>query len=374
MGCNICISNRENYIENEFLYEVDNLNIKNDNQNNENNKDEMFKSSHIKKIKNNLNDKNTDKDKDKDFLTNQITPIVKIEPKNDNIFKYSLIKQNEGENDSEIPENKNNEKNEVDDIMIKENKIIEKENITNDQKLNEVENNTENNEKNNLNINIFKSNNKIDNAMENQKEIGNSKNNISINSFISSSNKNDYNTRIIELINQLRANPAKYSDYILSNLQYINKRVKIIADDITGQNEEKIEFFFQKKVKVELYRGEVAFIETAKYLYNLKPLNELKIKDEIKINILPETEEQLKDDKLLIKKQVYEIQKKFNISAFFKDTVKNPEIGLMLMIIGDYKNSKNKKRNAILNPDYKYIGINSKFIGEKFVSYFTFSK
>ena len=50
MGCNICISNRENYIENEFLYEVDNLNIKNDNQNNENNKDEMFKSSHIKKI------------------------------------------------------------------------------------------------------------------------------------------------------------------------------------------------------------------------------------------------------------------------------------------------------------------------------------
>ena len=44
------------------------------------------------------------------------------------------------------------------------------------------------------------------------------------------------------------------------------------------------------------------------------------------------------------------------------------------MIIGDYKNSQNKKRNAILNPDYKNIAINSKFIGDKFVSYFTFSK
>ena len=46
----------------------------------------------------------------------------------------------------------------------------------------------------------------------------------------------------------------------------------------------------------------------------------------------------------------------------------------MLMIIGDYKNSQNKKRSAILNPDYKYIAVNSKFIGDKFVSYFTFSK
>lgn len=103
-------------------------------------------------------------------------------------------------------------------------------------------------------------------------------------------------------------------------------------------------------------------------------MNELKIKDEIRINILPETEEQIQDDRLLIKNQLYEIKKQFNISAFFKDNVKNPEIGLMLMIIGDYKNSQNKKRNAILNPDYKYIAVNSKFINNKFVSYFTFSK
>ena len=47
----------------------------------------------------------------------------------------------------------------------------------------------------------------------------------------------------------------------------------------------------------------------------------------------------------------------------------------MLMIIGDYKNSKNKKRNAILNPENKYLGVNSKYFDDGlFVSYFTFSK
>ena len=157
-------------------------------------------------------------------------------------------------------------------------------------------------------------------------------------------------------------------------MQYINKKVKIIADDTTGQNEEKMEIFFQKKVKIELFKGEIAFIEAAKFLYILKPLNELKFNEEIKINKLPETEEQIRDDKLFIKNQINQINRKYNISAFFKDNVKNPEIGLMLMIIGDYKNSQNKKRNAILNPDYKNIAINSKFIGDKFVSYFTFSK
>ena len=77
---------------------------------------------------------------------------------------------------------------------------------------------------------------------------------------------------------------------------------------------------------------------------------------------------------VLNQEQTDEIKKRFNISAFFKDNLRNPEIGLMLMIIGDNKNSQNKKRNALLNPDYKYIAVNSKFIGDKFVSYFTFSK
>ena len=360
MGCNICISNRENYIEHEFKYADNNLNIKKGDQNNENDPNDENKRNY-----NDINDKNTDKEKDKDFLSNQLIPVEKIEPKNENNFPKSILKQDKKENIKINTENKNNEKNGIGNNKNIEDKIIKIENLSNNP--NNDENNITNKTKNNSNINYLNSN-----KVNNEKENCVYKNNISMSSFVSSSY--DYCSRIIDLINQLRTNPKKYSDFILSNLRYINKRVKVVADDITGQNEEKIEIFFLKKVKVELYKGENAFIETAKYLQNLKPLNELKIKEEIKIDILPENEEQIKDDNLFIKKQLLEINKKYKISAFFKDNVKNPEIGLMLMIIGDYKNSKNKKRNAILNPDYKYIGVNYKFIGDKFVSYFTFSK
>ena len=44
------------------------------------------------------------------------------------------------------------------------------------------------------------------------------------------------------------------------------------------------------------------------------------------------------------------------------------------MIVDDSTKSPGKKRQAVLNKNYKYIGISSKFIGKTFVAYFTFSK
>ena len=321
MGCNICLSNRQKCVEEEFLYPINNINSEKDFINKEN----IIKDEKENKDLDNINDNYIAKCKNKGFSTNQIIPIS---PKENEEINYQNFVKNKDEN-----------------IDIEKNAELKKE--------------------------IIQINN---NKLEKEKDILYTKKNISTKNMISSVNKNDYNSRIFYLINQLRENPKKYSDIILSNMQYINKKVKIIADDTTGQNEEKMEIFFQKKVKIELFKGEIAFIEAAKFLYNLKPLNELKFNEEIKINKLPETEEQIRDDKLFIKNQINQINRKYNISAFFKDNVKNPEIGLMLMIIGDYKNSQNKKRNAILNPDYKNIAINSKFIGDKFVSYFTFSK
>ena len=362
MGCNVCLFNRENYIEHEFKYAIDNLNSENIEQNNEDIKNDVIKLNNINNKKNDINDKITDKDRDKDIKSNPIiifAPVNKSKEKKEiNLFQ-PIIKEDEREkNINNIDKNKNDDN----DIII-ENKNIQ---IINFEKK-PVVNEDENNFNKNIEINSLK-NNKIEN------EILTVKNNVSMNSAVSSSNKNDYNTRIVDLINKLRTNPKNYSKFILSNIKYINKRVKIIADDSTGQNEEKIEVFFKKKVKIELYRGESAFIDTANYLEKLNPLNELIVKEEIKINTLPETEEQLKDDTVFIKNQITEINKKYNISAFLKDNVKNPEIGLMLMIVGDYKKSQNKKRNVILNPDYKYIAVNSKFFGSKFIAYFTFSK
>ena len=378
MGCNVCKFNNEKFIENEFKYaynnqiDEDNKETEENKKDKENNKINENDDNDNKNITNELDDNKKEKEKiiiSNEFLKsnkiNQKSTEIEPEKKEINNDSLSTPRSDKKSNNIKINNKNNQNKEETKDETNK--KIIISE------QLKQINNNTPitSEIKNQEKINLFKINDKLNNVnTKNTKE----KNDISISSVISSLYKNDYNTRMVDLINKLRTNPKEYAKIILSNIQYIQKRVKITADDITGQNEEKEEIFFQKKIKVELYRGEIAFFETAEFLNKLKPLKELKVKEEIKMNLLPETEDQILNDKILIKNQLDEIKKRFNISAFFKDNLRNPEIGLMLMIIGDNKNSQNKKRNALLNPDYKYIAVNSKFIGDKFVSYFTFSK
>ena len=378
MGCNVCKFNNEKFIENEFKYaynnqiDEDNKETEENKKDKENNKINENDDNDNKNITNELDDNKKENEKkiisDELLKSNKINQkITEIEPEKKEINNDSLSTPRSDKKSNNIKMNNKNNKNKEETKDEYNKKIIISE------RLKQINNNTPitSEIKNQEKINLFKINEKLNNVnTKNTKE----KNDISISSVISSLYKNDYNTRMFDLINKLRTNPKEYAKIILSNIQYIQKRVKITADDITGQNEEKEEIFFQKKIKVELYRGEIAFFETAEFLNKLKPLKELKVKEEIKMNLLPETEDQILNDKILIKNQLDEIKKRFNISAFFKDNLRNPEIGLMLMIIGDNKNSQNKKRNALLNPDYKYIAVNSKFIGDKFVSYFTFSK
>ena len=378
MGCNVCKFNNEKFIENEFKYaynnqiDEDNKETEENKKDKENNKINENDDNDNKNITNELDDNKKENEKkiisDELLKSNKINQkITEIEPEKKEINNDSLSTPRSDKKSNNIKINNKNNQNKEETKDETNKKIIISE------QLKQINNNTPviSEIKNQEKINLFQINEKPNNVnTKNTKE----KNDISISSVISSLYKNDYNTRMVDLINKLRTNPKEYAKIILSNIQYIQKRVKITADDITGQNEEKEEIFFQKKIKVELYRGEIAFFETAEFLNKLKPLKELKIKEEIKMNLLPETEDQILNDKILIKNQLDEIKKRFNISAFFKDNLRNPEIGLMLMIIGDNKNSQNKKRNALLNPDYKYIAVNSKFIGDKFVSYFTFSK
>ena len=377
MGCNVCKFNNEQFIENEFKYAYNNQ-FNQDNKETEENKENNKINENNDNYNKNITIELDDNEKEEKIKSNELLQSNKINPENPEIKLEKKELNNESlssprteklSNNIKINNRNNQNKEETKDETNK--KIIISEQLKQTNNNTSIKSEIKNPEK----IDLFQINQKPNNINNNSNNIHTKeKNDISINSIISSFYKNDYNTRMVDLINKLRTNPKEYAKVILSNIQYIQKRVKITADDITGQNEEKKEIFFQKKIKVELYRGEIAFFETAEFLQKLKPLKELIVKEEIKMNLLPETEEQIRNDKLLIKNQLDEIKKRFNISAFFKDNLKNPEIGLMLMIIGDNKNSQNKKRNALLNPNYKYIAINSKFIGDKFVSYFTFSK
>ena len=121
---------------------------------------------------------------------------------------------------------------------------------------------------------------------------------------------------------------------------------------------------FKKKVKVRLFKGEDGFLETANFLQKLSPMKPLKFNDNIVIPINEVINKEIIKDKITFS----------NINAFFKGNIKNPEIAVLLMIVDDSESPEKKKRNALLNKEFKFIGIDSKFIGKNFISHFSFSK
>ena len=175
---------------------------------------------------------------------------------------------------------------------------------------------------------------------------------------------NVYNKRIFELINKVRVNPAEYSKYVLDNIKNIITENKEELNKNTAMKEIKQITVFKKKVKVRLYKGEEGFFETAKYLQKLSPMEPLKFNENIVLSINDIDKKELIKDKI----------NNYNINAFFKGNIKNPEIAVLLMIVDDNESLEKKKRNTLLNREYKYIGIDSKFSGKNFIAHFSFSK
>ena len=176
----------------------------------------------------------------------------------------------------------------------------------------------------------------------------------------------DYPEQMLELINKIRENPAYYADLVEDSIQNI---IEITDGD---EDDTKPKIIYKKKVKVALATGESAFRDAEEQLRNMESLPPLEFKSDICVP-LPDNEDAIKDTSYL-KEQVKIIRETANVDAFFKDLIKIPEVAALLMIVDDSEKNPGKKRNAVLNKDFKYIGISSKFIGKTFVAYFTFSK
>ena len=174
----------------------------------------------------------------------------------------------------------------------------------------------------------------------------------------------DYPEKMLELINKIREDPVNYAEIIEDS-------IKNIIEIQNEEDENKPRLIYKKKVKVALTRGEPAFREAANILRNMKSLPPLELKNDICVP-LPETEKEIKDPSYL-KEQIKILRENENIDVFFKDLVKIPEVSALLMIVDDSGKNPGRKRKAVLNKDFKYIGINSKFIGKTFIAYFTFS-
>ena len=216
--------------------------------------------------------------------------------------------------------------------------------------------------------NNFKKNN-IDllglNEQQNQNQNEVNENNNFNEDIIQNEKYANYPDKIVELINNIREDPVGYADTVEQSIQDI-----VTEEDKEDPTIKRL--IYKKKLKVALTKGEPAFQEAIEYLRSLSPLPPLEFSQE-KCIPLPDTEEQLNDHTFL-RNQVKALREKTKIDVFFKDLIKIPEISGLLMIVDDTIKNPGKKRKALLSKDLKYIGVNSKFIGKTFVSYFSFSR
>ena len=171
--------------------------------------------------------------------------------------------------------------------------------------------------------------------------------------------KDDFSKYIFEHINKIRKNPKEFIEIIeesKSNIK-IDKKGKLI---------------FKHKVKVALSEGEPVFNEAISILERTTQMNELIFNPNICVPI-PDNENDIKSKNYLNEK-IEEIKQNYPISSYWRDIITDPETSFILMIVDDSSKKTRIKRNDILNPDYKYIGICSVTIGKTFGCYVTFSK
>ena len=241
-------------------------------------------------------------------------------------------------------------------------------------KCNKKDKEEEINSEENINDDLLKNNENEDiNLKENDKIIENKNENINKEDedYLEKLNEEknakyaEYPEKMLEIINKIRENPHKYADFIEDSIEHIQE----IPDQ---ENETKKKYIFKKKVKVALNKGEEAFHEAADILRKMEPLPPLEFDGNICIP-LPQNEEELKDPNYL-KEQVKNLKEINNIDLFFKDLIKLPDVSALLMVVDDNIKNSGRKRQAILNKDFKFIGINSHFIGKTFIAYFSFSK
>ena len=182
----------------------------------------------------------------------------------------------------------------------------------------------------------------------------------------------NYPETLLKIINIIRTKPQLYAEKVDYAVRYIKIENQVLNDKVTGQKKNIEKPIFKKKVKVALNKGESTFYETSKRLREMIPIPPLEMDNNLLIN-LPNNKSEIYDNKYLIK-QAEKIKQKTSLEFFYKDLIKDPNISALLMVVDDTEKNEFKKRDIILNPDLRYVGINCRYIGKTFVAYLGFSK
>jgi hypothetical protein len=172
--------------------------------------------------------------------------------------------------------------------------------------------------------------------------------------------EDNYSKYLLEQINKIRTEPQSFIGVI-----------EDAKDNIKKSKHGKYYYNFNQ-TKVGLKEGEIAFNQAIEYLKALQPMNPITFSQSL-IPTPPKNQEEIHDINYLRKNIVEMMKNGFNVKSYWRDFINDPEICFLLMIVDDNGKKKGLRRNDILNPNMKYIGISSVQINDDYVNYFVLS-
>ena len=212
----------------------------------------------------------------------------------------------------------------------------------------------------NLNLNKIEKNNKYLNNFntykDNKNQFEESFNNNLNNKIKINLPKDNYSRYMLDEINKIRADPQSF--------------IGIIEDAKDNIKNKNGRIFYNGRVKIALSKGESAFNDAIIYLRNTKPMGKLQYSKIMTVKP-PFNEKNISDKKYMGNKVKNMLENGINIKSYWRDIINDPEISFLLMIVDDNGPKSGMRRNDILDPDMKYIGISSVQINHSFSCYIT---
>ena len=168
----------------------------------------------------------------------------------------------------------------------------------------------------------------------------------------------NYPKDVLDLINKIRNDPQSFVNDIEKAMNNIQKY--------------KNRLIYNGNIKVNLNEGEKMFKDAIDCLHKTKSMNPLTLNKEIEIEM--PTDEEYKKERDIFKKKILNKKKENNIERYYREAIKDPYTGVLMMLVDDTTRNQGEKRVTILNPLLNKIAINCRMYGNKFLAYLTFSK
>ena len=182
--------------------------------------------------------------------------------------------------------------------------------------------------------------------------------------FISSTLKSkkydiiNYPKDVVELINKIRKAPK----YFIEDVKQAIPMIETYKDKL----------IYNGNIKVYLNTGKDMFLEAIQCLNETEPMGELILNEDISID-LP-SEKEFEENEEFFKKKILSQREIKKIERYYREAIRDPYIGVLMMIVDDTCKNQGEKRKTILDPNLNKVGIKCQFYGNKFLAYLTFGK